>query len=116
MLTINKNVILTILAALVTTTVVKFIFAGTSLVLNPVGIIVTLLFLFLLMQVYLKGYEGKGHKHNMAEGIRFGLLFGLVVITYKLTNIDVIAIDNTVIHTLVEYLVAGVTFSLVYKK
>ena len=112
MLTINKNVILTILAALVTTTLVKFIFVGTGVVLNPIGMIVTLLFLFLLMQVYIKGHDGKG----ITEGIRFGLLFGLIVITYKLTGTDVIAIDNTVIHTLVEYLVAGVTFSLVYKK
>ena len=111
MLTINKHVILTILAALVSTMVVKFIFAGT-VVLNPVGIIVTLLFLFLLMQVYLKGHEGKG----IAEGIRFGLLMGLIVITYKLTGVDVITVDNTLIHTLVEYLVIGVTFSLVHKK
>lgn len=111
MLTINKHVILTILATLVTTTLVKFIFAGT-VVLNPVGIIVTLLFLFLLMQVYLKGHEGKG----ITEGIRFGLLMGLVVITYKLTGIDVITVDNSIIHTLVEYLVIGVTFSLVHKK
>lgn len=112
MLTINKNVILTILATLVTTTLVKFIFVGTSVVLNPIGIIVTLLFLFLLMQVYLKGHEGKG----ITEGIRFGLLMGLIVITYKLTGVDVITVDNTLIHTLVEYLVIGVTFSLVHKK
>jgi len=111
MLTINKNVILTMLAALVSTMVVKFIFTG-GLVLNPVSIIVSLVFLFLLMQVYLKGHQGKG----AAEGIRFGLLIGFLIITYKLTTTTAVAIDNTVLHTLIEYLVAGVTIALVYKK
>jgi hypothetical protein len=111
MLTINKHILTAVIGALVTGTIVKFILGG-AVVLTPLGVIMTLLFLFLLTQIYIKGHEGKG----AVEGVRFGILFGLLAVTYKIAGMTTFTVDATVIHTLIEYLVIGVTFGLLYKK
>ena len=75
------------------------------------------LFSIAFVYVFAKGYSGKG----ILEGIRFGLIFGFIISVIGILNqyiVYPIPIELTIkwiVFGLIEFLVAGIVVSLVYK-
>jgi hypothetical protein len=69
--------------------------------------------------IYAKGYEGGS---GIAEGLRFGVLIGLVevgyaaIIMFAIANIDQAMAVRLAAANFVEWVLAGVVIGLIYKK
>ncbi|MBN1820483.1 MAG: hypothetical protein JW833_07195 [Prolixibacteraceae bacterium] len=79
-----------------------------------VGIAMALLFVY----IFIKGYQGKG----ISEGIRYGLLIGLLISVIGILNQYIIyplpfgLVAIWMVTGLIEFIIAGIVVSLVYKK
>lgn len=88
--------------------------------LMPFGWVSTLVFSFILVYIYHRGYEGKGSP--LAEGLRFGLIIGLfcaipnAVWCYVVFPISLTIAIGWFFITLIDMVVAGAIVGLMYKK
>ncbi len=85
----------------------------------PLMVLGTLVGMLAAVYIYAKGYEGGS---GAQEGLRFGILVGVLMIGYVLVG-DYVTMNigrrlavSLAIGTLVEWIVVGVTIGLVYKK
>ncbi|MBN1823575.1 MAG: hypothetical protein JW803_04585 [Endomicrobiales bacterium] len=75
------------------------------------------LFSFLLMYVFVKGYEGKG----IMEGVRFGLLVGVFVYVYSVINQYVVypipfsLAAKWCVYGLIQFTIFGIVAALIYR-
>src|SRR5262249_62335455 len=78
----------------------------------------TLLAMFVAAYIYAKGYEGGS---GFQEGMRFGVLIGLLMLGYQglvgyaVMNIGRRIAASLAIASLVEWTIAGIVIGLVYK-
>lgn len=74
-------------------------------------------FSFLMMYVFIKGYEARG----IMEGVRFGIVIGLMTngmgafYQYAVYPLPFSLIIQWFLYGLVEFIIAGVAASLIYK-
>lgn len=84
----------------------------------PVIFVGILLAMFVASYVYAKGYEGG---NGIQEGMRFGVLMGLLVlgysgiVNYAILNIGRRLAGSVAIAGLVEWTIAGIVIGAVYK-
>lgn len=86
----------------------------------PYGLLTTLIASFVLVYIYHRGYEGKGSR--IAEGIRFGLIIGLLtafpmaVWTYVVMPIPLAMAAGWFGIGMLEMLLAGAIIGAMYKR
>ncbi len=79
--------------------------------------ITAFIFSFLFVYIFTKGYEGKG----VAEGIRYGLIIGLLMLVVGMFNQYVvypIPLNLTIqwfIYGLIQFIIVGIVAALIYK-
>ena len=84
----------------------------------PILFVGILLAMFVAAYVYAKGYEGGS---GIQEGMRFGVLMGLLVVgysgivNYAILNIGRRLAGSVAIANLVEWTIAGIVIGAVYK-
>jgi len=84
----------------------------------PILFVGILLAMFVASYVYAKGYEGGS---GIQEGMRFGVLMGLLVVgysgivNYAILNIGRRLAGSVAIANLVEWTIAGIVIGAVYK-
>jgi hypothetical protein len=62
--------------------------------------------------IYAKGYDGGS---GLAEGMRFGIVVGLLIVGYATMNVGPRHSGLLAVTALVEWVIAGVVIGLVYK-
>ncbi len=88
--------------------------------LMPYGLITTLVASFILVYIYHRGYEGK--RNRIEEGVRFGLIIGLLtafpmaVWTYIIMPIPLAMAAGWFGIGMLEMLVAGAIIGAMYKR
>jgi hypothetical protein len=79
--------------------------------------ITSLIFSFVFVYVFSKGYENRG----IGEGIRFGIIMGLLILVVGMFNqyaVYLIPFSLALkwfISGMIEYIIAGIIVSLIYK-
>jgi hypothetical protein len=77
----------------------------------------SLLFSFLFVYIFSKGYEGKG----MMEGVRFGFIIGLIMVftssfgQYSMYPIPFSLAIQWFIYGMVEFIILGIVAAVIYK-
>jgi hypothetical protein len=80
-------------------------------------VVTALVFSFLFVYIFTKGYEGKG----ILEGIRYGLLIGLLMVVIDIFNqyviypIPFILVLQWIIYGLVRFVIYGIVAAAIYK-
>jgi len=79
--------------------------------------VTALIFSFLFVYIFTKGYEGK----SIAEGIRYGLLIGLLMLIVGMFNqyavypLPFILVLEWFIFGIIQYIIIGIVVAAVYK-
>lgn len=78
--------------------------------------IAVLFFSFLFVYIFTKGYENKG----IAEGIRYGLLIGLLInigmfYQYVVYPLPLTLVVQWFIYGMIQYIICGIIASIIYK-
>lgn len=80
--------------------------------------IATLIFSFLFVYIYIKGYEGKG----IIEGVRYGLILGLLVNVVGMFNQYVVypiplgLIIQWFIYGMIQFIICGIVAAALYRE